>query len=74
MAGHRGFVAGVLLGVAVRRGAVAARPDRGAAVRIGKLEALGEWTQRLADVLRLGWAWNEADDHQPQGVPEEIAA
>ncbi len=48
-------------------------PTRGAAARIGTLEALGDWTQRLANVLRLGRGLDEALLLSRKGCPEAIA-
>ncbi|WP_405499707.1 type II secretion system F family protein [Streptomyces anulatus] len=48
-------------------------PTKGANVRIGRLEALGDWTQRLANVLRLGRGLDEALKVSRKGVPEPIA-
>ncbi|MFD9725939.1 type II secretion system F family protein [Streptomyces sp. NPDC059072] len=42
--------------------------------RIGKLEALGDWTQRLANILRLGRGLDEALQVSRRGCPDEIAA
>lgn len=47
-------------------------PTKGAAGRIGKLEALGDWTQRLSNVLRLGRGLDEALKLSRKGVPEAI--
>jgi len=67
------FVAGVLVVVAFAGVPWLLAPTRGAAVRIGKLEALGDWTQRLANVLRLGRGLDEALKISRKGVPEDIA-
>ncbi|MEU5329235.1 type II secretion system F family protein [Streptomyces parvus] len=48
-------------------------PTKGANVRIGRLEALGDWTQRLANVLRLGRGLDEALKVSRKGAPEPIA-
>ncbi|KKD02042.1 membrane protein, partial [Streptomyces sp. WM6386] len=48
------FVAGLLLSAAVVGVPWLITPSKIAAERIGQLEALSEWTQRLAGLLRLG--------------------
>lgn len=48
-------------------------PTKGATVRIGRLEALGDWTLRLANVLRLGRGLDEALKVSRKGAPEPIA-
>ncbi|MFJ3714117.1 MULTISPECIES: type II secretion system F family protein [unclassified Streptomyces] len=52
-------------------------PTKTASVRIGQLEALGEWTQRLSDVLRLGMGLEQAivssRKGAPAGIEEQVA-
>jgi Flp pilus assembly protein TadB len=67
------FVAGVLVMLAIVGVPWLLAPTKGAAVRIGKLEALGDWTQRLSNVLRLGRGLDEALKLSRKGVPEPIA-
>ncbi len=68
------FVAGAVVAVAVCGVPWLLAPTKSAAARIGKLEALGEWTQRLANVLRLGRGLDEALIVSRRGVPAQIAA
>ncbi|SEO89364.1 type II secretion system F family protein [Actinacidiphila rubida] len=67
------FVAGVLVMLAVAGVPWLLAPTRGAAVRIAKLEALGDWTLRLSNVLRLGRGLDEALQISRKGVPDAIA-
>jgi len=67
------FVAGVLVMLAVTGVPWLLAPTRGAAIRIAKLEALGDWTMRLSNVLRLGRGLDEALQISRKGVPEAIA-
>lgn len=67
------FVAGVLLWLAVVGVPWLLSPTKSATVRIGKLEALGDWTQRLAGTLRLGRGLDEALQISRKGCPEGIA-
>ncbi|MGW0751968.1 type II secretion system F family protein [Streptomyces sp. NPDC002587] len=67
------FVAGVLVLLAVVGVPWLLSPTKSAAARIGKLEALGDWTQRLANVLRLGRGLDEALQVSRKGCPEDIA-
>ncbi|GGX96539.1 type II secretion system F family protein [Streptomyces fructofermentans] len=68
------FVGGALLGVAVVGVPWLVAPAHGAQARIGQLEALSEWTQRLAGLLRLGMGLEQAMMTSRQGAPEELAA
>lgn len=68
------FVAGALVFLAVAGVPWLLAPTKSATVRIGKLEALGDWTQRLANVLRLGRGLDEALQVSRKGCPEDIAA
>lgn len=68
------FVAGALVFLAVVGVPWLLAPTKSATDRIGKLEALGEWTQRLANTLRLGRGLDEALQISRKGCPEEIAA
>ncbi|MET9879248.1 type II secretion system F family protein [Actinacidiphila glaucinigra] len=67
------FVAGVLVLLAVPGVPWLLAPTKGASARIGRLEALGDWTQRLSNVLRLGRGLDEALALSGKGVPEPIA-
>ncbi|MEU9148076.1 type II secretion system F family protein [Streptomyces sp. NPDC048349] len=67
------FVAGALVLLAVIGVPWLLSPMKSAAARIGKLEALGDWTQRLANVLRLGRGLDEALQISRKGCPEDIA-
>ncbi|MEU1623124.1 type II secretion system F family protein [Streptomyces sp. NPDC005722] len=67
------FVAGVLVLLAVPGVPWLLAPTKGASARIGRLEALGDWTQRLSNVLRLGRGLDEALALSGKGVPEAIA-
>ncbi|WP_309030733.1 type II secretion system F family protein [Streptomyces alfalfae] len=67
------FVAGVLLGAAVVGVPWLVMPGQIAAERIGQLEALSEWTQRLAGLLRLGMGLEQAMIASRQGAPVELA-
>ncbi|MGW2841893.1 type II secretion system F family protein [Streptomyces sp. NPDC001493] len=66
------FVLGVLVLVATVGVPWLLAPTKGAAGRIGKLEALGDWTQRLSNVLRLGRGLDEALKVSRKGVPDAI--
>lgn len=68
------FVAGMLVFLAVVGVPWLLAPTKSATARIGKLEALGDWTQRLANVLRLGRGLDEALQVSRRGCPDEIAA
>ncbi|WP_435056313.1 type II secretion system F family protein [Streptomyces venezuelae] len=67
------FVAGSLVFLAVIGVPWLLAPTKSATTRIGKLEALGDWTQRLANVLRLGRGLDEALHISRKGCPEDIA-
>ncbi|MET8411754.1 type II secretion system F family protein [Streptomyces sp. NPDC005195] len=67
------FAGGVLLGGAVIGVPWLIRPARIAQERIGQLEGLSEWTQRLAGLLRLGMGLEQAMVTSRQGAAEEIA-
>ncbi|MGI5255624.1 type II secretion system F family protein [Actinacidiphila glaucinigra] len=67
------FVAGVLVLLAVPGVPWLLAPTKGASLRISRLEALGDWTQRLSNVLRLGRGLDEALALSGKGVPEPIA-
>jgi Flp pilus assembly protein TadB len=68
------FVGGALVMLAMVGVPWLLAPTKGAATRIGKLEALGDWTQRLANVLRLGRGLDEALKLSRKGAPEQIAS
>ncbi|WP_407842122.1 type II secretion system F family protein (plasmid) [Streptomyces sp. DSM 116496] len=68
------FVAGVLIFLSVIGVPWLLTPTKAATVRIGKLEALGDWTQRLAGTLRLGRGLDEALQISRKGCPEDVAA
>ncbi|MEV7618406.1 type II secretion system F family protein [Streptomyces sp. NPDC089799] len=67
------FVGGALVFLAVVGVPWLLAPTKSAAARIGKLEALGDWTQRLASTLRLGRGLDEALQISRKGCPEDIA-
>ncbi|MGW7715532.1 type II secretion system F family protein [Streptomyces chartreusis] len=67
------FVAGVLLGAAVVGVPWLVAPARLAQERIGQLEALSEWTQRLAGLLRLGMGLEQAMITSRKGAPDALA-
>ncbi|MGW3498301.1 type II secretion system F family protein [Streptomyces sp. NPDC001020] len=67
------FVGGVLLGAAVIGVPWLISPAQMAQDRIGQLEALSEWTQRLAGLLRLGMGLEQAMITSRQGAPNELA-
>ncbi|UQX04787.1 type II secretion system F family protein [Streptomyces sp. RerS4] len=66
------FVAGAMCFLAVIGVPWLLSPTKSATVRIAKLEALGDWTQRLANTLRLGRGLDEALQISRRGCPEEI--
>ncbi|MER6442811.1 type II secretion system F family protein [Streptomyces sp. NPDC001185] len=68
------FVGGVLLGAAVVGVPWLISPAQLAQERIGQLEGLSEWTQRLAGLLRLGMGLEQAMITSRQGAPEELTA
>ncbi|MFI5831986.1 type II secretion system F family protein [Streptomyces sp. NPDC051578] len=67
------FVAGAMVFLAVIGVPWLLSPTKSATARIGKLEALGDWTQRLANVLRLGRGLDEALQISRKGCPDDIA-
>ncbi|MFI9772126.1 type II secretion system F family protein [Streptomyces sp. NPDC052415] len=67
------FVGGALLGAAVIGVPWLITPGQMAQERIGQLEGLSEWTQRLAGLLRLGMGLEQAMITSRQGAPEELA-
>ncbi|MGW1894139.1 type II secretion system F family protein [Streptomyces sp. NPDC002004] len=67
------FVGGALLGAAVVGVPWLITPAQIAQERIGQLEALSEWTQRLAGLLRLGMGLEQAMINSRKGAPEELA-
>lgn len=67
------FVGGALLGAAVIGVPWLITPGQMAQERIGQMEALSEWTQRLAGLLRLGMGLEQAMITSRQGAPEELA-
>jgi Flp pilus assembly protein TadB len=67
------FVGGALLGAAVIGVPWLIAPAQIAQDRIGALEALSGWTQRLAGLLRLGMGLEQAMITSRQGAPEELA-
>ncbi|WP_329600199.1 type II secretion system F family protein [Streptomyces pseudovenezuelae] len=67
------FVGGALLGAAVIGVPWLITPAQMAQERIGQLEALSEWTQRLAGLLRLGMGLEQAMITSRQGAPQELA-
>ncbi|MFJ9752706.1 type II secretion system F family protein [Streptomyces chartreusis] len=68
------FVAGALIGAAVVGVPWLITPAQIAQERIGQLEALSEWTQRLAGLLRLGMGLEQAMFTSRKGAPEALAA
>ncbi|WP_405933678.1 type II secretion system F family protein [Streptomyces sp. NBC_00827] len=67
------FVGGALLGAAVVGVPWLIAPSQIAQERIGQLEALSEWTQRLAGLLRLGMGLEQAMITSRKGAPDELA-
>ncbi|MGV9934074.1 type II secretion system F family protein [Streptomyces olivaceoviridis] len=67
------FVGATLLGAAVIGVPWLITPAQMAQERIGQLEALSEWTQRLAGLLRLGMGLEQAMITSRQGAPDELA-
>lgn len=67
------FVAGAMLFLAVIGVPWLLSPTKSATARIAKLESLGDWTQRLANVLRLGRGLDEALHISRKGCPGAIA-
>ena len=68
------FVAGVLLGAAVIGVPWLVTPGQIAAERIGQLEALSEWTGRVAGLLRLGMGLEQAMITSRQSAPDALTA
>ncbi|TVZ84781.1 type II secretion system F family protein [Streptomyces sp. BK340] len=66
------FVGGALFGAAVVGVPWLITPAQMAQARIGQLEAMSEWTQRLAGLLRLGMGLEQAMITSRQGAPEEL--
>ncbi|MCX5009190.1 type II secretion system F family protein [Streptomyces sp. NBC_00638] len=66
------FVGGALLGAATVGVPWLISPAQLAQERIGALEGLSEWTQRLAGLLRLGMGLEQAMITSRQGAPEEL--
>ncbi|MGA4844794.1 type II secretion system F family protein [Streptomyces sp. G5(2025)] len=67
------FVAGLLVGVAVIGVPWLLAPAHATKARIEQLEALSEWTQRLAGLLRLGMGLEQAMITSRKGAPDELA-
>jgi Flp pilus assembly protein TadB len=67
------FIGGALLGAAVTGVPWLIAPARMAQDRIGQLEGLSEWTQRLAGLLRLGMGLEQAMITSRQGAPDALA-
>lgn len=67
------FVGGALLGAAVIGVPWLLTPGQMAQNRIGQLEALSEWTQRLAGLLRLGMGLEQAMMTSRKSAPDELA-
>ncbi|WP_314223639.1 type II secretion system F family protein [Streptomyces zaehneri] len=67
------FVGGALLGAGVIGVPWLITPAQMAKDRIGQLEALSEWTQRLAGLLRLGMGLEQAMMTSRKGAPDELA-
>ncbi|MGW5657252.1 type II secretion system F family protein [Streptomyces humi] len=67
------FVGGGLLGAAVVGVPWLITPAQMAKERIGQLEGLSEWTQRLAGLLRLGMGLEQAVITSRQGAPDALA-
>jgi Flp pilus assembly protein TadB len=66
------FVAGTLLGAAVVGVPWLITPAQIAADRINQLEALSEWTQRLAGLLRLGMGLEQAMITSRKSAPDAL--
>ncbi|MGW1533877.1 type II secretion system F family protein [Streptomyces aureus] len=66
------FTGGLLLGAAVVGVPWLISPAQLAQNRIGQLEGLAEWTQRLAGLLRLGMGLEQAMITSRQGAPDEL--
>ncbi|MFF0386834.1 type II secretion system F family protein [Streptomyces sp. NPDC004286] len=68
------FVGALLLGAGVVGVPWLIAPAQLAQERIGQLEALSEWAQRLAGLLRLGMGLEEAMITSRRGAPEALTA
>ncbi|MGW1068899.1 type II secretion system F family protein [Streptomyces aureus] len=66
------FTGGLLLGATVVGVPWLISPAQLARERIGQLEGLSEWTQRLAGLLRLGMGLEQAMITSRQGAPDEL--
>ncbi|MFE2644431.1 type II secretion system F family protein [Streptomyces nigra] len=66
-------VGGALLGSAVLGVPWLIAPGQVTKERIGRLEGLSEWTQRLAGLLRLGMGLEQAMIASRRGAPDELA-
>ncbi|MFI8301723.1 type II secretion system F family protein [Streptomyces nigra] len=67
------FVGGALLGSAVLGVPWLIVPGQVVKDRIGRLEGLSEWTQRLAGLLRLGMGLEQAMIASRRGAPDALA-
>ncbi|WP_037733186.1 type II secretion system F family protein [Streptomyces megasporus] len=67
------FVAAAAAGLAVVGVPWLLAPAKSATARIARLDALSEWTQRLADILRLGKGLEQAMIDSRAWAPEAIA-
>ncbi|MFD0367653.1 type II secretion system F family protein [Streptomyces sp. NPDC127114] len=71
------FVAALLLGAGVIGVPWLLTPTAGGKARITKLEALADWTQRLSEILRLGFALEQAlitsRKNPPPAIGTEVA-
>ncbi|MFH8698850.1 type II secretion system F family protein [Streptomyces chartreusis] len=67
------FAGGALLGAAAFGVPWLIAPGQLAKDRIGRLEGLSEWTQRLAGLLRLGMGLEQAMIASRQGAPDALA-
>ena len=67
------FVGSALLGAAVIGVPWLMSPTQIVKGRIGQLEALSEWTQRLAGLLRLGMGLEQAMITSRQSTPDQLA-
>ncbi|MFF4699921.1 type II secretion system F family protein [Streptomyces chattanoogensis] len=67
------FVGAVLAAAAVVGVPWLLSPTTNATVRIGQIEALGEWCQRVANALNLGMGLEQAMSSTRKNPPEELA-
>ncbi|MER5951217.1 type II secretion system F family protein [Streptomyces sp. NPDC001904] len=67
------FTAAVLLGAAVVGVPWLLAPNTSVTVRISRLEALEAWTQRLSEILRLGFSLEQAIITSRKSAPPAIA-